>query len=77
MNLIKPRRNYESILNQCMKIICEESMASDGVVLLFDRATGQVKMKSMQGNAQHIHRLLEPVVRGLAAQGKKSSIILQ
>lgn len=74
--MIKPKKPYESILNQCMKIIIEESHASDAVVLLFDRATGEVKMKPMRGNAEHIYRLLHPVVQGLAQQGKKSSIIL-
>lgn len=70
------KKSYEEILNKTMKIIREESVASDAVIILFDRATGQCKMKTMQGDAHHMHRLLEPVVRGLAAQGKRSQIIL-
>lgn len=74
--MIKPKKPYEAVLNQCMKIICEESYASDAIVLLFDSATGEVKMKPMRGDTKHIYRLLDPVVRGLAVQGNKSSIIL-
>lgn len=71
---------FVAIIDKAMKLLREQSHASDAVIILIDDKTNEMKVKTMRGDIRRLHHLLDITLKAIEKQhlpqGKESSIIM-